>query len=104
MPLPAEDEPAADAAGLEVAGFATQAAVLLGGGIEARLAAAMEHADEARRARLAHGVRQLLLPGEMGESVKLVLLTREGCTAGRCGNHRCLRPLGHEGFLYGYIA
>jgi SAM-dependent MidA family methyltransferase len=67
---------AADAAGLEVAGFATQAAVLLGGGIESRLAAAMEGADEPARARLAHGARQLLLPGEMGESVKLMLLTR----------------------------
>ncbi|MCU0761255.1 MAG: SAM-dependent methyltransferase [Steroidobacteraceae bacterium] len=67
---------AAQAAGLEVAGFATQAAVLLGGGVEARLAAAMQGADERARARLAHGARQLLLPGEMGESVKLMLLTR----------------------------
>ena len=67
---------AATAAGLEVAGFATQAAVLLGGGIEARLAAAFADADEVTRARLAHGARQLLLPGEMGESVKLMLLTR----------------------------
>ncbi|MCC6172873.1 MAG: SAM-dependent methyltransferase [Gammaproteobacteria bacterium] len=67
---------AADAAGLEVAGFSTQAAVLLGGGIEARLAAAFADADEVTRARLAHGARQLLLPGEMGESVKLMLLTR----------------------------
>jgi len=73
---------AADVAGLEVAGFATQAAVLLGGGIEARLAAAMEHADEAQRTRLAHGVRQLLLPGEMGESVKLMLLTRGVAASG----------------------
>lgn len=83
---------AADAAGLEVAGFATQAAVLLGGGIEARLAAAMEHADEARRARLAHGVRQLLLPGEMGESVKLVLLTR-GIDADAVPSAFCLQDL-----------
>ena len=67
---------AADAADLEVAGFTTQAALLLGGGVEARLAAAMEGADEARRARLAHGARQLLLPGEMGEAVKVMLLTR----------------------------
>ena len=67
---------AADAAGLEVCGFATQAAVLLGGGIEARLAAAMDGADEPARVRLARGARQLLLPGEMGESVKLMLLGR----------------------------
>jgi SAM-dependent MidA family methyltransferase len=69
---------AADAAGLEVAGFATQAAVLLGGGIEARLATALERAgpDAMARATLARGARQLLMPGEMGESVKLMLLTR----------------------------
>lgn len=67
---------AADATGLEVAGFATQAAVLLGGGIESRLAAALAEADEPTRVRLAQGARQLLLPGEMGEAVKLMLLTR----------------------------
>jgi SAM-dependent MidA family methyltransferase len=67
---------AAEAAGLEVAGFSTQAGVLLGGGIEARLAAAFEVADTRARAELAHGARQLLLPGEMGESVKMMLLTR----------------------------
>ncbi len=67
---------AADVAGLEVAGFSTQAAVLLGGGIEARLAAAFEGAGETQRATLAHGARQLLLPGEMGEAVKMMLLTR----------------------------
>ncbi len=67
---------AADAAGLQVAGFSTQAAVLLGGGIEARLAAAMAGLGERARAELAGGARRLLLPGEMGESVKLMLLTR----------------------------
>ncbi len=69
---------AADEAGLEVAGFATQAAVLLGGGVEARLAAALEAAGPGgmTRATLARGARQLLLPGEMGESVKMMLLTR----------------------------
>ncbi len=54
---------AADAAGFEVAGFATQAAFLLGGGIEARLARANQAAGERERAEFAHGARQLLLPG-----------------------------------------
>ena len=57
--------------------------MLLGGGIEARLAAALEGAGpgELSRVTLARGARQLLLPGEMGESVKLMLLTR-GIDAG----------------------
>lgn len=64
------------AAGLEVAGFTTQAGFLLGGGIEARLAGL----DEAARLRLAPGVRRLLLPGEMGEAVKVMALAK-GCDA-----------------------
>ena len=50
-------------AGLEVAGFATQAAFLLGTGIE-RLVG--EASDALERARRAGEARQLLLPGEMG--------------------------------------
>jgi SAM-dependent MidA family methyltransferase len=70
---------AGEAAGLEVAGFTTQAGFLLGGGIEARLAAAQDAApDAAARAALAHGARRLLLPGEMGEAVKVMALAR-GC-------------------------
>ncbi len=75
---------AADASGLQVAGFTTQAAFLLGSGIEARYAEALEAAAaeaggaEVARARLAHGLRQLLLPGEMGEAVKVMVLSR-GC-------------------------
>jgi SAM-dependent MidA family methyltransferase len=61
------------AAGLEVAGFTTQAGFLLGGGIEARLAAL----DDATRLRLAPGVRRLLLPGEMGEAVKVMALAKD---------------------------
>ena len=64
---------AADAAHLEVAGYCTQAAFLLGGGIDAELAGA---GDALERARLASEARQLLLPGEMGESFKAMLLTR----------------------------
>jgi SAM-dependent MidA family methyltransferase len=70
---------AGGAAGLEVAGFTTQAGFLLGAGIEARLAAAQDAApDAASRAALAHGVRRLLLPGEMGEAVKVMALA-QGC-------------------------
>lgn len=66
---------AADAAGLEVLGFATQAAFLLGTGIEALLA---EPHDPAAQARAASEARQLLLPGEMGEAFKVMALGR-GC-------------------------
>jgi len=64
---------AADAAGLAVAGYCTQAAFLLANGIEADLAASeatLEHA------RLASQARQLLLPGEMGETFKVMALAR----------------------------
>jgi SAM-dependent MidA family methyltransferase len=61
-------------ANLEVAGFATQAAFLLGTGIEALTA---EPADVADRARLAGEARRLLLPGEMGESFKVMALCRD---------------------------
>jgi SAM-dependent MidA family methyltransferase len=60
-------------AGLEVLGFATQAAFLLGTGIEARVAAA---GDLAARVRLAGEARRLLLPAEMGEAFKVMALGR----------------------------
>ncbi|HTV50369.1 MAG TPA: SAM-dependent methyltransferase [Steroidobacteraceae bacterium] len=73
-------EAAADA-GLEVRGFVTQAAFLLGTGIEERLAAVD---DAAMRARLAGEAHRLLLPGEMGEAFKVMALARglEGPLAG----------------------
>jgi SAM-dependent MidA family methyltransferase len=64
---------AATAAQLEVSGYATQAAFLLANGIEQELAsvsAPVEHA------RLASQARMLLLPGEMGETFKVMALTR----------------------------
>ncbi len=64
---------AASAAGLEVAGYCTQAAFLLGAGIDAELASA---SDALARAKRASEARQLLLPGEMGESFKAMLQTR----------------------------
>lgn len=65
---------AALSCGLEVAGFATQAAFLLGTGIEGFTG---EEADPVRHARLAGEARRLLLPGEMGEAFKAMALTRE---------------------------
>jgi SAM-dependent MidA family methyltransferase len=57
---------AADEAALQVSGFATQAAFLLGLGIESRVT----------DAPLASEARQLLMPGEMGEAFKAMALTR----------------------------
>jgi SAM-dependent MidA family methyltransferase len=59
--------------GLEVAGFATQAAFLLATGIERQVAEASAPVEHARRAGEA---RQLLLPAQMGEAFKVMALTR----------------------------
>jgi SAM-dependent MidA family methyltransferase len=69
---------AADSAGLEVLGFATQAAFLIGAGMESLLATEMEIAgdDFVRRSVLAGEARRLLLPGEMGEVFKVIALGR----------------------------
>ncbi len=63
----------ASAAGLEVAGYCTQAAFLLGAGIEAELAIERSPVEQARTASQA---QSLLMPGEMGESFKAMLLSR----------------------------
>lgn len=63
----------ADAADLEVLGFATQAALLLALGIERAVA---EAGDEAMRIRRASEARRLLMPEEMGESFKAIALGR----------------------------
>jgi SAM-dependent MidA family methyltransferase len=60
-------------AGLEVSGFATQAAVLLALGLERAVAAAP---DALSRARLAGEARRLIMPEEMGEAFKAMALTR----------------------------
>jgi SAM-dependent MidA family methyltransferase len=65
---------AAVASGLEVGGFATQAAFLLATGMESLLAEAIE---PVAHARLAGEARRLLLPGEMGEAFKVMALTRD---------------------------
>lgn len=65
---------AAASADLELLGFATQAAFLLGNGIENRLA---DTDNTVRHARLAGEAQRLLLPGEMGEAVKVMALGRD---------------------------
>jgi SAM-dependent MidA family methyltransferase len=70
---------AAEQAGLEVAGYTTQANFLLAAGIDERVAAAA--ADPRAQIAMAAGLRQLLLPGEMGEAVKVMALTSGGADA-----------------------
>ncbi len=67
---------AAAAAGLEVAGFATQAHFLAALGIDRELAAALEGASTRDALALSQGASMLLLPGEMGERFKVMALTR----------------------------
>ena len=69
---------AAASAGLEVLGFATQAAFLIGAGMESLLTTEMQLAaqDLPRQARLAGEARRLMLPGEMGEVFKVIALGR----------------------------
>jgi SAM-dependent MidA family methyltransferase len=61
------------AAGLELAGFATQAAYLLATGVDEMVGAAT---GELERARLAGEARRLIMPEEMGEAFKAMALTR----------------------------
>ena len=69
---------AADSAGLEVLGFASQAAFLIGAGMEPLLTAGMQQAggDARAQATLAGEARRLMLPGEMGEIFKVIALGR----------------------------
>jgi SAM-dependent MidA family methyltransferase len=64
---------AADAAGLDVLGFVTQAGFLLGTGVQNRLAA---QRDPVAQLKLAGEAKRLLLPGEMGEAFKVMALGR----------------------------
>jgi SAM-dependent MidA family methyltransferase len=70
---------AALAAGLEVAGYTTQAQFLLAAGLDEQVAleteSFVEHAPQ-KQIELAHALRQLVLPGEMGESVKVMALRK----------------------------
>ena len=62
-------------AGLELAGFTTQALFLMGSGIE-RYLAAITHAQVAERVSVARQAMLLTLPGEMGERFKVMALSR----------------------------
>jgi len=70
---------AAAAAGFAVTGYTTQANFLLASGIDERVTAFPERPQE--QVEMARGLRQLLLPGEMGESVKVMALSRGGVAA-----------------------
>jgi SAM-dependent MidA family methyltransferase len=68
---------AAHDCGLSLRAFATQMGWMLDAGLESLLASAMAAAaSDAGRIQLAQGVKTLLLPGEMGEAVKMMCLTR----------------------------
>lgn len=76
---------AAESAGLNVAGYTTQAQFLLAGGLEELVAGAADSADTGdyvnpvdyrAQAEMAAGLRTLMLPGEMGDAVKAILMTR----------------------------
>ncbi len=66
---------AAVSAGLRVAGYASQAAFLQGCGIAEMVDLAAEP-DMRRQVEVARQLRQLLLPGEMGEAFKVLALSR----------------------------
>jgi SAM-dependent MidA family methyltransferase len=64
------------AAGFTLNGYTTQAHFLLASGIDQRVVAAA--ADTQTQVAMAAGLRQLLLPGEMGEAIKVIALGRGG--------------------------
>jgi len=67
---------AADTAGLKVAGYTTQAHFLLALGIT-ELLANLKVTNTVQQVQMAHAVKQLTLPGEMGELVKVMALTKK---------------------------
>jgi len=67
---------AAVAAGLEVAGFATQAHFLASLGIDRHLATATADVGTRERLALTQGASMLMLPAEMGERFKVMVLAR----------------------------
>ena len=67
---------AADDAGLQVAGFTTQAFFLLGNGLETLLQDS-DPTDPAAHLPLVQEAKTLTLPGEMGERFKVLALTKD---------------------------
>jgi len=77
---------AASAAGLSVAGFATQAQFLMSCGLQQVLQRRLQAIDDSElddgaksmaQARLSQEMKQLVLPSEMGESFKVLALSKE---------------------------
>ncbi len=66
---------AADASGLEVSGYTTQSLFLIGCGLES-LARNLPDLPPVQRQALAHEMRELTLPGAMGEKFQCMGLTR----------------------------
>jgi SAM-dependent MidA family methyltransferase len=62
--------------GLQVAGYTHQAAFLFGNDLQA-IYDSLDHEDVKQRTQLAQEIRQLTLPGEMGERFKVIALTRD---------------------------
>ena len=81
---------AAMAAGLDVAAYTTQAHFLLATGILQEMAAVTEDSQASTQAMAAE-LRQLLMPGEMGERFRLLALTRDFVPAGEL-TMRDMRP------------
>lgn len=81
---------AAHAAGFHVSGYTTQAQFLLAGGLE-QLLQTPAATDAREQAVVAAGLRTLLLPGEMGESVKVMALSRGGAAAPQALQGRDMR-------------
>jgi SAM-dependent MidA family methyltransferase len=70
---------AAQATGMEVAGYTTQAQFLLAAGLDEQVALETQNyvrGDPQKQVELAHALRQLVMPGEMGESVKVMALCK----------------------------
>ena len=63
------------AAGLEVAGYTTQAQFLLAANISEKFES-LEFTDSKAQIAAAHAMRRLVLPGEMGETVKVMMLSK----------------------------
>jgi len=83
---------AALAAGLDVAGFTTQAMFLLANDFDRHLTALREASPAEEDVRIVHAARRLVLPTDMGERFKCLLLTR--------GLHAPLRGLSLRDFTH----
>jgi SAM-dependent MidA family methyltransferase len=82
---------AGEAAGLQLAGYATQAHFLMDNGLDRELAALMT-GDGRTDAEAVGQARTLLMPGEMGERFKVMALARGGAQVGGFG-YRDLRHM-----------